>query len=313
MNRLISTVSRRCFLAGAASVLAAPIVIRPSRAVANSNLVTMVAWGGTYQDVLERTVVTPFSEETGIKVNMIPAPDLAKIKAMLLTGNVEWDLYTNTGARLASGSKQGFWEKLDPSILELKDLAVAPASDYIANEIFTSGIAWDPKKYDSGKHPVNFAEFFDVNSFPGRRGMRPLPDGTLEIALLADGVAPKDMYPVDVNRAFKVLDRVKSRTVWPPTTPQTVSLVQTGEVDFGWTVAARAKATTGPGGGVPLAFSFEQNVFATSGYAVVKGAPNKKKRYAAYRVYDAPRSSGAPRGSSGQYADVEASGVDVVG
>ncbi|WP_128971603.1 ABC transporter substrate-binding protein [Bradyrhizobium tropiciagri] len=274
MNRLVSKISRRSFLVGAMGVLAAPMVSR--RAAAGSGTVTMVGWGGAYQEAVQRAVVAPFTKETGISVNVAPGPVLAKVKAMLLTGNIEWDLYTDTGAVLASGSKQGFWEKLDSSILEMKDLAVPPTSDYAINEISAVGITWDPKRCGSGRHPVNFAEFFDLKKFAGRHAMRPFPDGTLEIALLADGVAPKDMYPLDVDRAFKALDRIKPSVVWPATTPQSVSLVQAGEVDFGMTYVARAKTTNGPGGGVPLAFSFEQNVFATSGYAVVKGAPNKE-------------------------------------
>ncbi|MCK1671692.1 ABC transporter substrate-binding protein [Bradyrhizobium sp. 150] len=270
----ISTVSRRTFLAGTAAVLASPMVIRSSQG--GSETVTMASYGGSYQEALIPAVIKPFTEETGIKVNFFGAPDLAKVKAMLLTGNVEWDIYVGNGTSLASGSKQGFWEKLDPSILELKDLTVPPTSDFATYELFAMGITWDPKKNGPGKYPTNFAEFFDLNKLPGRRSIRPVPDGTLEVALLADGVAPKDMYPLDLDRAFKTLSRIKSNAVWPLTPPQTVSLVQTGEVDFGLTYSNRVKTTNDPGGGVPLAFSFEQNVFNTSSFAVVRGAPNKQ-------------------------------------
>ncbi|MCC8967473.1 ABC transporter substrate-binding protein [Bradyrhizobium sp. Pear76] len=276
MSRLVSTVSRRFFLVGAAGVLAAPVVIGSSRVAADSGSVTIVSSGGSYQEALVRTVTDPFTKETGIKVNFSNAADIAKVKAMLLTGNVNLDIYVGWGSWQASGSKQGFWEKLDPSILEPKDSAVPPTSDYATYEMGAMGITWDPKKYGPGKHPANFAEFFDLKKFPGRRAMRPTADLTLEATLLADGVTPKDMYPLDLDRAFKGLERIKSNTVWPPTAPQSVSLVQTGEVDFSLTYSNRVKPTTELGGGVPLAFSFEQNVFNTVCLSVVKGAPNKE-------------------------------------
>ncbi|MCP3419870.1 ABC transporter substrate-binding protein [Bradyrhizobium brasilense] len=274
MRRFVPTATRRSFLVGAAGVLAAPMVAGPSRAAADS--LTMVSYGGSYQDALVRTVTSPFTKETGIQVKFVNAPDLAKVKAMLLTGNVEWDIFEGSGTWLASGAKQGFWEKLEPAILELNDFAAPPTSDYATPQLFAQGITWDPTKYGPGKHPVTFTEFFDLRKFPGRRSMRPYPDGTLEIALLADGVAPKDMYPLDLDRAFKALERIKSNTVWPPASPQSVSLVQTGEVDFSITSSNRAKTTTDPGGGKPLAFSFDQNVLNTSSFAVIKGAPNKE-------------------------------------
>lgn len=277
MNGSVSTVTRRSFLAGTAGVLMAPMVTGPSRAAAPSNSLTMVSYGGSYEEAFVRTVTNPFTKETGIEVKFVNAPDLSKVKAMLLTGNIEWDIYVGSGTWLASGSKQGLWEKFDPSIVELKrDLAVPPTSDVATYEMFVMGVAWDPKKYGPGNHPANFAEFFDLKKFPGRRGMRPVPDGTLEAALLADGVSVKDVYPLDLDRAFKALDRIKSHAVWPPTAPQSVTLLQAGEVDFGLIYSNRARATNDPDGGVPLAFSLEQNVLNTDTLAVVKGAPNKE-------------------------------------
>lgn len=275
MNRATSRVSRRSLLVGAAGVLTAPMVIRASRAAGNSGSVTMVGWGGSFQDALTKYVMGPFTEETGIRVEFVPAPDMAKIKAMLLTGNVEWDVYQGEGTAACFGHTQGFWDKLDLSVLDVEDLIVPPTSDIVTWETYGSGITWNPQKYGPGKHPTDFAEFLDLQNVPGRRAFRSIPDGTLEAALLADGVAPNDIYPLDLDRAFKALGRAKG-SVWAATTPQTVSLVQTGEVDFSYTFVNRVKGTIEPGGGVPLAFSLKQNLIFTDTLAVLKGAPNKQ-------------------------------------
>lgn len=277
MTKTTSKVSRRLFLSGTASVLAAPMVIRASRAAPTSNSVTLTSWGGSYQEILVKYALTPFTEATGIKVNIVPAPDLSKMKAQLLTGNVDWDVYDNSGAVIASGSKQDFWEKLDLSMFDLEDFVIPPSSNSVPIGMYAGGIAWDPKKFGPGNHPSTFAEYFDLKKFPGRRTLRNRPNETLEAALLADGVLPKDIYPIDVDRAFKALDRIKpSIATWITATPQTISLVQMGEVDFTYAISNRVKETTEPGGGTPLAFSFEQNLIVTEAVAVPKGAPNKE-------------------------------------
>lgn len=273
----MSTTSRRTFLIGAAGVLAAPMVLRASRTAAASDSVTIVSYGGKYEEHLAKTLYGPFTNETGIKVNFVPYAGLDKVKAMLLTGNIELDINIGTGAEMAGGSVRGFWEKLDPSLFNLEDLKIQPASDYVTYEIFARAVTWDPKKFDTAKHPSNFTEFFDLRKFPGRRAIRSsVSTGTLELALLADGVAPKDIYPLDLDRAFKSLDRIKSQVVWAATAPQDYSLLQVGEADFSIANVNSVKGTTEPGGGVPMACSFEQNILGGVSLAVLKGAPNKE-------------------------------------
>ncbi|SDD35411.1 putative spermidine/putrescine transport system substrate-binding protein [Bradyrhizobium brasilense] len=276
MDKRFTEISRRTLLAGSATLVAAPMVFGSRRAAANSDSVTMCNYGGSYQEATVKAVYDPFTKETGIKVNIIPFPGLDKVKAMQVTGNVDIDVWLGGGQDTAAGSKGGFWEKLDPALFDVQDMVIKPKSDYVTFETFLLGLAWDPAKYGQGKHPATFAEFFDVKKFPGRRMLRKAPVSSLEIALLGDGVAPKDIYPLDLNRAFRVFDRIKSNTVWAHTNPQTISLLQTGEVDFGISYAGRVKSTTEPGAGVPLAFSFEQNIINDDCLAIVKGAPNKE-------------------------------------
>ncbi|MGY4473636.1 ABC transporter substrate-binding protein [Bradyrhizobium sp. USDA 3364] len=277
MKSVGSKLSRRSFLVGTAGVVSAATLIRVSRAAGRSNSVTMTSFGGSYQDAHVKAVIEPFTKETGIKVDFVPALQLDKVKAMQLTGNVDVDVFLNTDVSAASGSKQGFWEKLDPALFDLKDLEIPPATDHVTFEVAGNCITWDPKKFGDGKHPKNCAEFFDLQRFPGRRALRgTVLLGTLEIALLADGVAPKDIYPLDLDRAFKSLSRIKSHLIWSATPPQDISLVQGGEVDFGFAGNNRILATNRPGGGTPLAISFEQTINLGDALAILKGAPNKE-------------------------------------
>lgn len=276
MKKKNSAISRRSLLAMTAGAISAPIMLNVSCAVAESSSVTITSYGGSWQDAEIKQAFEPFTKETGIKVNVVPAPDLAKIKAMGQTGDVQLDIWEATGPWAYSGHKQSFWEKLDASLVDPNDYSPPPASDFAPLEGYCAGIAWDPKKFPPGAHPTNLTEFFDLKRFPGVRAMRNRADSTLEMALLADGVAPKDMYPLDLDRAFKSLSRIKSQTKWTLATPQSISLVQSGEVDFSITNNNRVKVTTEPGGGVPLAFSFDQVLIDHSYVVILKGAPNKE-------------------------------------
>lgn len=285
MKKPLSNFSRRAFLTGTAGVLAAPMVLSCRHVSAKSNSLIVTMNGGNFQEILVKTVVNPFTEETGIKVDIVPRPDMAKIKAQQLTGNVQLDVHLPTFAEAAHGSKLGFWTRLDLSRFDIEDMMIPPASDFVTTDTAACGVGWDPEKYGPGKHPTNFSEYFDAKKFPGRRTLRNQPEQTLEAALLADGVAPKDIYPLDIDRAFKVLNRIKpSIASWITATPQSLSLLQTGEVDFTYTYAARVKPTTEPGGGKPMAFSFEQNLLYPDALAVLKGAPNEESafKYIAY-------------------------------
>ena len=279
MTDLVQSLTRRRLLGGiGAASLAAPFVLRGRHASAASNELTFVTWGGTYRGTIEQGAIKSFTETTGIKVNVIDTPDLAKVKAQVTTGNVEWDVFDAPGALGASGAKEGYWEALDPKLFDLEDLAIKPTNVLVPFYTFAGGIAWNPAKFPDGKHPTTFKEYFDVKAFPGRRTFRDRPSETLEAALLADGVAPDKLYPLDVDRAFKALDRVKASVAsWVAATPQTITLLQTGEVDFSYSYASRVKTTNAEGAG--MAFSFAQTLNGLEYLAVLKGAPNKENAF----------------------------------
>lgn len=259
---------------GVALGIAAPFVLRNSRAEAASKNLVFVSWGGTYRTAVEEGLVKPFTAETGINVTVIDTPDLAKVKAQVTTGNVEWDVFDAPGALGTGGSKEGYFEPLPASLFDASDLSIPATKDLVPFYTFAGGIAYDPKRYAADKAPKNFIEYFDTKTFPGRRTFRNRPYETLEAALLADGIAPSKLYPLDVDRAFKVLDRIKSSVAkWTDATPQTVSLLQTNEVDFSYTYSARVRATTMTGQG--LAFSFAQTLNGVEYLSVLKNAPNR--------------------------------------
>lgn len=271
--------NRRRFLqlagsVAAGSALAAPMIVTSRKALAAENL-TVVSWGGNYRQGVEEALAKPFEKEFGVHVTLVDTPDLAKVKAQVMTNNAQWDVFDAPGSMAFTGAKNGYWEALDPALFNASDLIAPIGPQMVPFYGFTGGVCWDSKRFPDGKHPQTFADYFDVKRFPGQRTLRNRAFETLEIALLADGVPPEKIYPLDVDRAFRALDRIKPHIAnWVEQTPQTVTLVQTGQVDFSYTYATRVKAAQEANQSIE--FSFKQTLTGLEYLVVLKNAPNRK-------------------------------------
>ena len=122
-----------------------------------------------------------------------------------------------------------------------------------------------------GETPKGWADFWDTAKFPGRRGLYRNPKGVLESALLADGVAPKDLYPLDVDRAFAMLDKIRPQVaVWWTSGAQNTQLLQNGEVDMSDTWSARAFAAIDSGAPVNIIW---KGLYSIDGWSIPLGTP----------------------------------------
>jgi putative spermidine/putrescine transport system substrate-binding protein len=264
--------SRRTVLRAGAALLAAPAIFIPRDASAADPLV-MVTWGGAYQDLLQKVFVTPFSDETKIPMRLVSGPDLAKAKAQIMTGNIEWDLFDGVAAQITSGEVEGLWEPVQASAFDPADMVIPFRASSAPFLIFAGGIGYVPGRAKDG-HPKTFAEFWDVKAFPGRRALRTRISETLEVALLADGVDPKNLYPLDIERGFKSLDRIKPHVAkWIDQTPQTISLLQSNEIDYVYTYNGRVASARKEG--ADIGFATEQTLILNQYLAVLKGSKRR--------------------------------------
>lgn len=263
---------RRSFLAGAAATVAMPFVSTAARA--QSRQLILPTYGGSYQEMIKAAYTDPFTQETGIQVVFSGVPDFARLKAQVTAGNVEWDVFEAGGAWFPAGSKEGLFEPLDPTVITDTNLIIGQNKDYAPFYDTPYGIAWNTGRHNENSVPNDCAQFWDVTKFPGRRSLRGRADFVLEIALVADGVDPAQLYPLDVDRAFKSLERIKpSIPKWAESTSQLVTLLTSNEVDFNYVTNGRVRATVGSA--TPLAISLEQTFLSHEYIGVVKGTPRK--------------------------------------
>jgi len=262
-----STITRRRFIGGTAAGLVA--------ARAADTTLTVTSWGGDYNKSVREVFADPFTKETGIPVTLVDNGDMAKIKAQVLSKNVQWDVIDAPAAFATSGAREKLWEDIDTSIVKSDGMIQKAAKDYMPMYLYSGGLLWDSNRFADGKHPVDFAGFYDIAKYPGRRCMRSLASETLEAALVADGVDPQHLYPLDVDRAFKMLDRIKPHvSKWASTTPDQVLSVVQNEADFSYSYFNRVKNSQKSG--ATLGFSFEQTINSLDYFAVPKGSKNKE-------------------------------------
>lgn len=267
--------SRRSFISRAGAVAATAALGMPAlRARAADAPIVLVSWGGFLAKAIKEAWSDPFTKETGIPVLIAEGPDLAKVKAQIMTGNADWDVIDLPGSMAAAGSKAGYWVPIDRGIVDTSQLLVqSQTPDLVRMYSYAGGAGWDPSRLPAGKAPRTFAEFFDTAKFPGSRAMRARVSETLEMALVASGVAPGKLYPLDVERGFKMLEKIKpSVRKWVSETAQMTSLLQSKEVDYSYVYTSRVR--TAQEANVPMEMSMDQTVIGAIYFGVPKSSKN---------------------------------------
>jgi putative spermidine/putrescine transport system substrate-binding protein len=237
--------------------------------------ITYVGYGGETQDGQVTAWQEPFTKDTGTEFRNDTPPDVAKLRAMVESGNVSWDVI---GAAAAEGRKycDELFEpvtdvKLDPGVFtnvsqeDLGDCGVpvfeAPAIPFYNTDDFGD----DP--------PATLADVFDTKKYPGKRIFLPfVTAGTLEVALLADGVKPEELYPLDIDRALAKLDTLGKDAIIPANYGELQQAMAAGNVAMAFSTPSRASFTIGDG--APYAPVWDKVVTSVSIVGIPKGAKN---------------------------------------
>jgi putative spermidine/putrescine transport system substrate-binding protein len=273
------TITRRKLLKAAsvaATGIAMPVVWTKRAGAAEE--ITVADVGGATAPALRAGFYDPFEKATGIRVvNVAHESDpVTQFKLVVDTGSKIWDVCMVTPddvARLTAD--KNYLESLDIAPSEDQDLipgALKP--NWLGFSVYAIVMAYRSDVYKT-EAPKSWADFWNTTKFPGRRGLYRSPKGVLEAALLADGVAPKDLYPLDVDRAFAVLDKVRSQVaVWWTSGAQNTQILQSGEIDMSDTWSARAFAAIDSGAPVNIVWN---GLYSIDGWSIPLGTPKLKQ------------------------------------
>jgi putative spermidine/putrescine transport system substrate-binding protein len=275
-------VGRRQLLQGGLSLASAGALagLAPSRAFAAEKIV-LTDPGGSTQAAYAKAFYKPFEETTGVTVAYAARPNLAmgQLKSMVLANNVEWDVTYLTDYLVELAVKDGLLEQLDYSKMDQKVLAEmlpGTVTPYMAGgAMFGTVQGHSTKKWPAPEGPQNWADFWDVKRFPGRRSMIGFGYGPMEQALLADGVTRGKLYPLDVKRALAKLDEISSHvTVWTSASAQQHQLLVNQEVDLIQGFANRIQAAIDDG--APAEIQWQDGSINNEGWVIPKGAKNRE-------------------------------------
>jgi len=203
----------------------------PTRADGATGPLTIASWGGVYSRSQEEALYRPFTRATGIAINpKVYAGDLDVLRGQTVSREGVWDVVDVEPADAEEGCNEGLFQKLT-FVLPAAPDGTAGSADFLPGTLHPCAIgslAWSVIiAYDAGPGeiraddapPDDLADLFDLERFPGRRGLRRTPMVNLEWALLADGVAPAEVYDLlrteaGVARAFAKLDTIRDEIVW---------------------------------------------------------------------------------------------------
>jgi putative spermidine/putrescine transport system substrate-binding protein len=189
--------------------------------------------GGPSGDYMEAGFVKPFTEKTGIEVVRESPTSLGKLQAMVESGQHTYDLVEVSSANLFQAKASGIIEKLNWDLINPDPLNEEGKHEYgMGYQYYSTIMAWNPDA-TSGKELTSWADFWDTEKFPGKRALPDYASFALPIALLADGVPKDKLYPLDIDRAFKSLEKIKKDvSIWWQSGSQPLQLLKDGEVDY---------------------------------------------------------------------------------
>ena len=232
----------------------------------------MTEAGGPSGESIEKGYLVPFTEKTGIKVVRENPSGLGKLRAMVEAGSVTSVLLELASAELEQAKALDLvepidWEAVDP----LPMFEEARDEQGFGYQYYSTIMAWR----EDAKAPQSWQDFWDVEAFPGRRALPDYPAHILPMALLADGVPVAELYPLDLDRAFESLERIKDDVaVWWQAGAQPPQLLKDNEVQYAVAWSGRVAGQEG------IDFTFKDGQLDIAFFVVPRGADPGEKQAA---------------------------------
>jgi putative spermidine/putrescine transport system substrate-binding protein len=236
--------------------------------------VTFAGYGGAYQRDIVKALMQPAVTAEGARLALASHNGLPTVRVQVQSGAPAWDIVQLGSEECEAGAREGLFERLDYGVIGTEGLPRnAYAEHWIAPNDYTVFMAWRRDRFGDNP-PRTWADFWNVEKFPGARSLALHPSEMMEIALLADGVEPATLYPLDVPRAVKSMEKIAPHIdVWWSSGAQSSHLLRNGDVDliaiWGSRLAPLLADTD------EIGYTFEQALVNFTCLAILKGSPRK--------------------------------------
>lgn len=249
----------------------------------------VATWGGAYGQSQEAALFEPYVKKTGTAITTeIYDGNLAKLKTMIGGRNASVDVIDVSAGTLDTLCSDGLLEKIKTSSLGAAPEGPSVEEDFLAGGLSTCGvasvawstaIAFDKKAFRKGQ-PTQISALLDKARFPGKRALPNNARRTLELALLADGVPPENVYSelgteAGADRAFAALDKIKKDILFWNKAGQPISWLLDKKVVMAAGYSGRIfRAAVGNRQGIGVLRAGQ--IYDVDAWAIPKTAKNKK-------------------------------------
>ena len=233
---------------------------------------TVASLGGDYQDAQAAAMFEPFAAVTGVQVQQALVGDLGELRQQVENGQVTWDVVDIPTEDVVPLARADYLTPIDYQQVDRTPLFDEIILQHGVGAAFFSTVIVHLAA--ANPSPVGWSDFWDVAAFPGGRTLRGRAVGTLEFALIADGVAPAAdaLYPLDIDRAFASLERLRPHVVqWYENQRQPVALLLDGAVTMASSFSARVAGADDAAG---VAIQWRGGMLAADSWVVPRGAAN---------------------------------------
>jgi putative spermidine/putrescine transport system substrate-binding protein len=262
-------------------------------------VLTVVSWGDVYGRAQTIALFHPFADKAHVDVNVANyGGGLKEIAAQVASGNVEWDVVDLELEDAAKACRDGLLERLNN--LELPPGANGQAARrdfvpgalgpcWVGSAVYSQVIAFDSRRFGDAQ-PHRLEDFFDLQRYPGPRGLREGPKYNLELALIADGVQPWRVYsilstPEGVDRALRKLDTIKESIVWWRRVAEPAQMLNDGRIAMSTALNARVFDLDAE---PKIHTLWDGQLYQLDVFGIPKGDPNKKLAIEFIRFATAP-------------------------
>ncbi|QSP95597.1 ABC transporter substrate-binding protein [Marinobacter salinisoli] len=260
----------------------------PEPAAANPEVLTVATWGGSYEESQRRAYFEPFTEATGIEIKTVPYNGgIEDLENHLGSGEARWDVIDMIQSDASVACDQGMLESIDPEILVPAPDGTPPEDDFMKDAIqpcfitqivFSTVIAYNDQAFP-GEKPDSVEDFFDLETFPGKRALRRSPVGLFEWALLSLSVPPEQLYdllstPRGLELASERLDSIRESIIWWRSGEEPAALLASGQATMATGYNGRffhARVVNG----VPISVIWDGQLIGFNSWAIPRGTPRR--------------------------------------
>jgi len=250
-----------------------------------------VNYGGDTLTAAQKAWLDPFTKKTGVQTTTDSPSDPAKVKAMVQAGNPTWDVIWLDAGSGAQGCGSLYAKRSDLGV-SVKDVDPRYVTDECGVPVSVENIAlvYNTKKFGSNP-PTKITDFMDTQKYPGQRLMFNYASGGFESLLLASGVAPDKLYPLDTQRAAGAIKSLGKNLTLDSTLAQETQELESG--DFSMCLCYMGRAAVAEQNGAPVGVAWNHSFAAWAVMYAIKGSKYPKAQAALLNYIETPQAQAA--------------------